>query len=287
MKIPESLRPAIDLLKDLAERFNTSNSGLMAAAVSFYAFLSLVPLLLVAVAVMGFFLRSPEQGYRAVSKLLQTAGLAEQGRQTLRAILAQVVRGSDAAAGFGIISLLWAGSQAFVNLERAVNTAWGCRPRGFLKGRLVAILFLFAVGALLLFSFGITTASSALRSHHIIIGGRDLSASFDWVWRLVAFLLPIAITISTFMLIYKLLPNTRVALVDALIGGAAAGVLWEAAKHVFSWYLTRFANYNAVYGSLAGLILLLLWIYYSSVVVILGAHISAISHARRRSVGAA
>ncbi|HOM72248.1 MAG TPA: YihY/virulence factor BrkB family protein [Armatimonadota bacterium] len=282
MRIPRWLKPAADFTKQLSNEFSTDNSSLVAAAISYYVFLSMIPILLLAIAVFGFVLGSEQAAIdRLIRYLSQNMPvLADGGAGSVEPLVRDIVEGSSAAAGFGIIALLWAGSQAFVNLEKAVNIAWDSQPRGFFKQRLIAIGLLIAVGLLLLISFGITTAANAIQSYEIILVGQNLSKAFGTVWRFISILLPLIVNIATFTLIYKLLPNTRVPLLAAAVGGLVAGLLWELAKQGFSWYITNFANYSAVYGSLATIILLLLWIYYTAIVLILCAQISAIYYRR-------
>jgi len=282
MRIPRWLKPAADFTKQLSNEFSTDNSSLVAAAISYYVFLSMIPILLLAIAVFGFVLGSEQAAIdRLIRYLSQNMPvLADGGAGSVEPLVRDIVEGSSAAAGFGIIALLWAGSQAFVNLEKAVHIAWDSQPRGFFKQRLIAIGLLIAVGLLLLISFGITTAANAIQSYEIILVGQNLSKAFGTVWRFISILLPLIVNIATFTLIYKLLPNTRVPLLAAAVGGLVAGLLWELAKQGFSWYITNFANYSAVYGSLATIILLLLWIYYTAIVLILCAQISAIYYRR-------
>jgi len=283
MKIPEWLEPAADFAKNLVKEFKEDNSALVAAAVSFFIFLSLVPLLLLAVASLGFIFRSEQQAFELLRDTVSTYSpvMAEEGGPGLRMILEDVIRGSSAATGIGTIFLLWSGSQAFVNLEKAINIAWGTAHRGFIKSRIISIVLLIFVGILLLLSFLTTTAANAIQAYDIELFGQDLSEAFGFVWKFLSLLLPLVITIGTFTLIYKILPNTRVPITPAFVGGLVAGLLWEIAKQVFSWYVTNFANFSAVYGSLASLILLLLWIYYSSIVTLFGAQLSVLYYKSR------
>ena len=285
MRIPGWLRPFTDFLKELIKEFNEDDSSLMAAAVSFYIFLSLIPLLLFAAALLSYALGSPEQAYKTVIDYLNkySPSLAHEGSKEIKAIIEGYIHGRSFATGFGIAALLWAGSQAFINLSRVINRAWDTRPRGFFMRRIVGIALIFAVGILLLISFGITTAANAIQSYNITILGHNVSVWFGKAWTLIAFLLPLIVTIATFTLLYKVMPNIHVPIKSALAGAAVAGVLWEAAKYLFSWYVTHFSNYSAIYGSLASIVLLLLWIYYSSVVTILGAQISAIYYQRNKN----
>jgi len=282
MRIPRVLQPGVDLIKELASEFSKANGSLIAAAVSFYIFLSLAPLLLLAAAVLGYILGTPDRAYNTIVSYLPPA-LARSSGPELRTVVLGIVHQRGAATGFGLVSLFWAGSQAFINLGAAMNIAWDTRPRRFLMRYLVAFGLLVGVGILLLVSFGITTTAEAIEHRHVVIQGLSLSRVFGSAWHALAFLVPLAISITTFTLEYKVLPNTRVALRSALVGGAAAGCMWEAAKYGFSWYVTRIAHYNAVYGSLAGIVLLLIWIYYSSVVTLLGGQIAAIYNRRRHA----
>lgn len=281
MKIPKWLQPSVDFMKELAKEFSEDNSALMAAAVSFYVFLSLTPLLLLAAAAFGFILGSDQRAYQTVADFL-TKYLPQQGAGSIQPILQEVVEGSSAATGFGIVTLLSAGTQAFANLEKTMNIAWDSNPRGFLTGRLIAVVLVIAVGVLLLISFGITTAASAIQTYRITLFGQNLTEWFGFAWGFLAYLLPLVVSIMTFTLIYKILPNTEVPWVSALVGGIVAGTLWEGAKYGFSWYVTNIANYSAVYGPLSSIIVLLFWIYYSSILAILGAQISSIYYCRRQ-----
>lgn len=280
MRIPEWLKPAADFGKRLIREFNEDSSPLVAAAVSFFVFLSLVPLLLLAVASLGFFFRSEQHAYEFITNMVRSysPALADESGPGIRFILEDIIKGSGAATGIGAIFLLWSGSQAFVNLEKVINIPWNTTPRGFLKSRLIAILLLIAVGAFLLLSFLITTTANALMTYDITIFGQNLSEAFGIAWRFLSLLLPLVMSIGTFTMIYKIMPNTRVPIRTAFVGGLVAGLLWEAAKQAFSWYVTNFANFSAVYGPLTSLILLLLWIYYSSIITLLGAQLSSLYH---------
>jgi membrane protein len=282
LHMPHRLESAADFLKQLAREYSADNSSLMAAAVSYYAFVSLIPLLLAAAIAISYALGSPQQAFDTVMDWLSKAGPAIADE--IGPVIQPVVYGFVEQRGIGIliasVTLLWSGSSLFVNLGTVMNIAWDTKPRGFLMNYLVAFAMLFGVGALLLMSFAITTLASALASHQIIIAGVDLSRLFRSGWQALGFLLPVIITISAFTLMYKVMPNTKVRFKSALFGGLAAGLLWEFAKICFSYYVTNIAKPSVIYGSLGGLILFLIWIYYSSTVVIISAQIAAIDQRR-------
>ncbi|MCE5199768.1 MAG: YihY/virulence factor BrkB family protein [Armatimonadota bacterium] len=272
MSLRDRMKGILDLGKTVIREYSADNGTLMAAAISYFIFLSLIPLLLLAIAVVGLLLGSPANAERLI------VGQFGQYAATpgTRGIIEQVVRGSSAATGIGIIAFLWSGTSVIVILEMVLNQAWEVnQKRGFVAQRLLAIGVLIVLGALFGLSFGLTTAITAIRSLDVPIPG-----GLSWIWDLLGYLIPPIITILTFTLLYKVLPNTRVPWRSALIGGIFAGILWEIAKIGFSFYVTNIANYSRVYGSLAGVILLLLWIYYSSIITILGAELSSVKVGR-------
>lgn len=241
----------------------------MAAAVSFFAFLSLIPLALLAIAVFGFVLGSTDQAQQMIVGVLGANSVGPG----VDNIVKQVIQDRGAATGFGILVFLWSGSTMIVTLEMAMNHIWNVEERrSYVTKRLISFAVLVILVVLLGLSFAMTAAITAIRSHNLIPWVLDMG----WFWDLLTYLVPLAITIVTFTLFYEILPNTKVPRASAFAGGLLAGLLWEAAKYAFSYYVANVANYNQIYGSLGGIILLLLWIYYSSIIVIYGAELASI-----------
>lgn len=265
-------------LRTLHQEFTEDNGAMVSAAMSFYAVLSVVPLLIMAVAGLGYFLGADQAFANVFDRVGQLSpAFAKEKGTAIRDLLEGVVKGKSAAGGLGLLVLLWSGSQTFVSLEMAVNIAWAVKKRrGFIRQRLLAIAMVFVGGLLLLVSFGLTTLARNIQRIKVPVVELALS-DLHWLWSLVAVLLPLLITITTFALVFKFLPNRPVRLRHAAVGAVVSGVLWELAKHIFSWYVPRFANYNAVYGSLGTMIILMVWIYYSSMVAVIGAEVAAIT----------
>lgn len=272
MRLPRPFIKAYKHIREIISEYNADNGSLVAAAVSFYVFLSLIPLALLAIAVFAFFLGSTAQ---AEQKLMTVLGVGSVG-PGIGKLVEQVIQDRGAATGFGLLTFLWSGISLIVTLETAMNHVWNVgERRSYLKKRLISVAVLLMLIVLLGVSFGMTAAITAIRS-------RDLIPEFHigWFLDLLTYLLPLAITVFTFTLFYKILPNTIVPWTSAFAGGAFAGVMWEMAKYAFSYYVANFADYNQVYGSLGGVILLLFWIYYSSVIVIYGAELASIRAGR-------
>lgn len=269
-----SLKDRFSFIREIWSRFREDNGFLLAAALSFYMFLSLFPLLLLAVGVLGFVLGSPEHAEEILTRQL---GAFVIGPGTM-AIVRDTIHGRDAAAGIGLILLLWSGTTALVVLEQAMNLAWNATERrSYIKRRAVALLTLLIVALMLAISLGITALI-----HTVEISHEPLLTRLSVVWRLLAYPIPALLSVALFTVMYKLLPYARVTWRTALVGGVFAGALWEIAKHAFTLYVVHFAAYNRVYGSLASVILMMVWIDYSATITVLGAEFASVWSERRR-----
>ena len=278
MRFPECLANAYDFISKVFKKFLKDNGGLIAAAVAFFIFISLIPLLLLFVSALGYILGSVGKAENIIFDFLHTyaPALTSQSKEGLKDVVASIIYGRGTIGGIGLIGLIWTGSSAFTNLHLAVNIAWGTpNDRGFVKTRLLSLGLLLGVGVMLLATFGITTALNIIWSKDVSVFGIS-PGDIPFIWTFLAYVVPVLVTIAAFTLMYKVLPTRPEPFSTALISGVTAGVLWELAKYTFSWYITRFAYYSAVYGSLAGLIIAIIWIYYASIIMILAAEVGAV-----------
>ncbi|MHB9037055.1 MAG: YihY/virulence factor BrkB family protein [Armatimonadota bacterium] len=276
MRLPKPVRNLYEHAKEVLARYSADNGTLMAAAISFFVFLSLIPLALLAVAAFAFFLGSTQQAEQRIVDLLGVKSVGPGVGKIVR----QVIQDRGAATGLGILVFMWSGSSLIVTLEMVMNHVWNVdERRSYLTRRLISFAVLLALMLLLGVSFGMTAAITAIRSHDLIPG-----LHLGWFWDLLTYLVPLAITIVTFTLFYKILPNTTVPWASAISGGVFVGLLWEVAKYAFSYYVANVSNYNQIYGSLGGVILLLFWINYSSIIVIYGAELASIRAERHPDI---
>ena len=282
MKLPRPLDNTLSLLKDVFRDYSADNGSMVAAAISFYIYLSFIPLILLGVAIFGFLLGSPKQAEDFVLSFTRDyPGIISGGGIDLMSVSREVIAGRGSATLIGTLLLLWTGTSVIVNMEQAINMAWDVdQPRGFIKSRLIGAGMIVLIGILLGVSVGLTALLRTLQQISIF-GIRP--GQWPVIWDVFAYLLPLFITIIAFTLIYKILPNANVRWITALIGGIFSGILWETAKVVFSFYLSHFGNYSAIYGSIAAIILFLIWIYYSSIITVLGAEFASVWDRRHRS----
>ena len=267
---------AFSFLREVWLEFYEDRGLLFAAAISFYGLISLIPLLLVAIAALGYIMGSSDMARQEVISFLRQ--FIPAGIEELEANLKALIRQSGFLGGLGLLGLLWIGSQVFVTLQQVMNIALGSDKHiSFLRGRLVALAMVVVTGILFAISIGVTSVLTAL-SHFDNLWGYafDLESALKFLGTLITILT----SILAFIFIYKFLPTKSIGTMGPVIGGLAAGLLFEVAKYAFSWYVTHLANFNRIYGSLGGVVILVLWIYYVSVIAVLGAEIASV-YARR------
>jgi membrane protein len=259
--------------KRISDAYARHFSSLMAAAVSFYVILSSVPLLSVGVAVLGIVLGGSQNAIVHVKEVLQDYLPSSGG--VIFDTLSEIKRDRGILGFVGVIGLLISGSAIFTNLEIAFNNIWGVtRMRSWLKQRLVALGTTIIALLLMFSSLAITALLTYIQNRHI--PGTGFQADkIPYLWELLGRFVPFVLTTFTFALIYKIVPNKPILWREAWIGAAFGGTAFEIAKYLFSTYLTRFSTYNKVYGSLGGLIILVVWTYYSMTILFIGAEIAA------------
>ena len=244
----------------------------MAASVSYYAVLSLFPLVLGLSAIVGVVANSPERQEQVIEFIVDNLPGSEA---FVRESVSGIVK-YRAAFGVGsFLSLLWAGSAVFGSITRAVNRAWDVsKDPPFYKNKPRQLAMALGVSILFFFSVGIT--SILQRGTSIHIGGSNLEEIFGGFMVSVVLKIPaLLVSFFVFAIIYKILPNTKTQWKYIWLGAVIAGVLFEGGKNLFLWYLDNFAQYDHVYGSVASVIVLMVWAYFSAFILILGAEIAS------------
>ena len=275
---------------DVFARFGRDNGGLLAAGLAFFLVLALVPLLLVGLWGLGLvYAHHPSEAVVQIKSLLANqvlpgAANAEvvrfmdqahisNGHGGAGPTLINIINGHGVAGLVGFLGVVWAAIQIFVNGSTAMNAAWETKEkRNWFVLRGVALGLLVGAGLLLILSLGVTalsTAISASRLAHLIPFESAIEAGAVELGAVIVSGLMYAV-------IYKFLPSpsANISWKSALIGGAAAAIAFEIAKKGLSVFLL--SPKKSVYGDLGNLIAFVLWIYYSMMILLLGAEVSAV-----------
>ena len=200
-------------------------------------------------------------------------------RETLRSL-------SSVGTGIVItcfIVVLWAGSWVFSVIERALNRIWGAESRTFWHGRALTIGMIGIIGSLLAISVLVTSVVVALRDMAGNLSPRQIANSpllmsvGSVFWQGIFAVLSFLVTVVLFVVVYRFMPKAEVSLRDTLPGAFAGGLFWEAAKYAFAWSLNYF-HYDQIYGSVGAVVAVLTWSYFSSIILLFGAQLTAVFH---------
>jgi membrane protein len=254
-----------------------------AAAVSYYALLSLFPLVILAVGALGLVLESTSARDQVIDFVLDRAPLrADEGRRELRDLLAGV---TDHATGFGVfgaVGLIFAATGVMGAIRHGLNAAWDVEdPRPPLLGKLVDLLLVFGFGLAATLSLALSllvrlSTSFADSAAELLGTGAPLTL-VAWAGGLA----PVALSLAIFALLFRLVPARATTLRDTWPGVLFAAAGFEAAKGGFSFYLEHFARYDAVYASLGSVIAFLVFVWIAANVLLLGAEVAS-EHGRMR-----
>lgn len=280
LSAPEALR----LLAAAARGWRDDNALRLGAALSFYSLLSFPPLLIVTISVAALlFGREAAQAgvLRQISQLL-----GKSGREMFEQMI-QAAAGPGhglVAAGIGLLFVLLGATGVFVELRDALNLIWKVRPtetnvvKGLLNGRFLALNLVVGTGFLLIVSLVVSAALAALGA---TVGSR--LKDLDEILKGLDLVLSFGVLAILFALIFKVLPDVLLSWRDVWLGAVVTSFLFTAGKFAIGAYLGTAAIATA-YGAAGSLVLLLLWVYYSSLIFFFGAELTR-CHAERLGRG--
>jgi membrane protein len=265
----------VELLKETIGEWSEDNASLLAAALSYYAILSLLPLLILAVVVTAQIYDDP-----ARDVIMSQVGrvLDPQVAVAMMRVLenARAPATGLAAGIFGAGVLLFAASGAFAQLSQALDIVWQVRPagdRGLLatvRDRLLAFSFILVVGALFLLS---VLVSAAISWANTLAG--PLTPDFINVAPALNIALSLLVSTLLFAAIYKILPRVDIAWRDVWIGAGVTAVLFVVGKELIGLYLA-YGNPGSATGAAGSLLVLMIFIYYSAQIFLLGAEFTKV-----------
>lgn len=245
----------------------------LAAQQAYYYMLALFPLLILMIAIVPYLNIDPQKAINVVNTLLPS-----QSAELLRDNVVKLV--SERNGGlltFGIIGTLWSASSGMNAFIKAMNIAFDVKEtRSFIKARLVSIMLTFGlilafVVALLLPVFGkviLDTVESIVQ----------IPEPFDIVFNIVRWVVAIVVMAGVLAGLYRVAPNKHYPFKHVIPGAIFATIVWQLISLGFSFYVSNFGNYSATYGSIGGVIVLMLWLFLTGLALVLGGEINAIYH---------
>jgi membrane protein len=276
------------LLKDTALNWSNHKDARLGAALAYYSIFSIGPLVLIAVAVAGFFFGAEAVRGEVGAQLRGLLG--DNGAKAIDGIIAGADKPKEGlfATIFGIGTLLFAAIGVVVQLKDALNTVWEVPASksggawGFIRTYLVSLAGVLALGFLLLVSLLLTTALAA-------------AGKFFQPWlpetamQITGFVVSFGVITVLFAMMFKWLPDAAITWRDVWLGAAFTALLFEIGKFLIGLYIGK-QGLESTYGAAASLVVLLIWVYYSSQIVLMGAEFTrayALRHGSRRDEASA
>jgi membrane protein len=262
-----------------------------AAAIAYYAIFSLPAVLFLILVIIGAVIDPHTVQQRIIAQFGDLLGTeAAHQIETIVVLVRSRTSGGGTHVVLGVLALLFGASGAFLQLQSALNRAWEVkkqrkdgRVRTFLLKRIVSFGMLLTIAFLLLVSLVVSALLSSLGDYiGALLGGLSgaLLSGLQFVFSVVVIAL-------LFSIMFKVLPDTRVAWNDVWIGGAVSALLFAIGKFAIGAYLGH-SRPGSAFGAAGALVILMIWIYYSAMIVLFGAELTqAVSRAKGRALGGA
>jgi len=238
----------------------------LAAAISYYALFALFPLVILAAGLFGLVVGTEEAREDIVDLVTENIALTAGGQDSLEDSLTNVAQNAELFGLIGVVGLIFSASGVMGAIRHALNSAFDIEERrAALHGKLVDIGLIGLVGLVVGVSLGLTLLRRL---------APDLG---DGAWILDGgfALAPVALSFGVFLFLYRVLPATEVRLRDIWPGALIAAVAYETAKLGFAYYVANFANYSAVYGPVATIVIFLFFVFIAANIFLFGAEMAS------------
>ncbi|MCY7783793.1 MULTISPECIES: YihY family inner membrane protein [unclassified Bacillus (in: firmicutes)] len=267
----------MNFLKELFSRYTLHEGQSKSAELAYFFLLSLFPFLIFMLTLTAYLPLSTDDVLGVVEQYAPDSAMS-----LVESITHQTLNNRNGGLlSFGIIAALWSASNGMNAIVRSLNHAYDVEEnRSFIIVRLTSIFLTIAMVftilvALLLPVFG--RQIGILASD--FVGASDLFLS---VWEAVRWGVSPLVLLIVFSALYVIAPNKKLSLRFVMPGAVFATIGWIVVSTLFSFYVSTFANYSATYGSIGGIIVLMIWFYLSGILIILGGEINALLHKRKK-----
>lgn len=266
------------LLGPSLRKFRDDNGFFLSSGIAFNILINLIPLILLLSALIATYLYNDREVLDHIRSYLR--GVAPTLDSRIIQDLMDIIETRQMVGILGFVGLVWFSTFVFGSLQVALDIVFRVeKSRGLLHGIGIDLLMIVFAGSLFATGMILGSVVSILRSYD----GRaavEIGPSVHWM---VTYVVPFFLVCCSFFLIYKVVPNKRLHFSSVFQAAFITGLSWEVAKHIFSWYIGRVADYSIFYGSLSALAIFVVWVYYSSMILVLGGEFAYFLEEHRRN----
>ncbi|HPS68834.1 MAG TPA: YhjD/YihY/BrkB family envelope integrity protein [Holophaga sp.] len=272
------LEAAWEVVRDGVVNYFRNGSLNQAAAIALYALLSIIPLFVLSMVAAGWFLGANLEIKVHILELAKEFHPYFSG--DLLAQLGRLEDKSQLLGWIGIVSLIWFSSMIFGSLETALNIAFRCKGhRNFLVSKLLAFSMI-PMGWVAGLTSVLLTYAATLVSSQVSVAGVPF-LRLDLITQLVLrYAVPFLVSVLFTTVVFMVIPARRIRLRTALAGSCGFALLMELVKHAFTLYVAKYTRYNAIFGSLETVVILVIWVFYVALLLLLCAELMS-SYERR------
>jgi len=260
------------VLKNSFKGFSNDRITKMSSSLSYYTLFSMAPLLIIIISLSGIFLGQDAAQGKIYDQLSNFIGSNAASQLQTMIQNASLSGKSKLAAIIGIATLIVGATTVFAQIQDTINYIWGIKPKpkkswlNFLKNRFLSFSVIIGLAFLLLVSLTLSTLidgfSEALKAHF-----PQITVVFLYI---INTLITLIVTALIFGAIFKVLPDAKIRWKDVLTGAITTAVLFMLAKFGISFYISK-SNVGTTYGAAGSLVILLLWVYFSAMILYFGA----------------
>ena len=259
--------------KEFGAKFKEDNATILAAAQAYYYLLAIVPLLILLLAILPYLQIEPQR----VMDFMGTILPGEVASTFEEQIVSVVTTPSGGLLTFGILGTLWSASNAVSAFIKATNEAYDVEEtRSFFAQKGIAILLTLFMLVAVIIALVLPIFGGAIID--MVSSFMNLPSQTEIIFQVLRWVISIAVMSIVLAIMYKIAPNKHFPFKEVIIGALIATILWQLVSLAFSFYVANFGSYSATYGSLGGLIVLILWFFLTGLILVIGAEINAIIH---------
>jgi membrane protein len=274
------IKTIISLLRETFTEWNEDKASRLAAALAYYTVFSLAPMLIIAIAIAGAVFGEEAARGEIVTQIQGLVG--RDGAQFIETAIegASKPKAGTIASLISIAVLLFGASGLFAQLQDSLNTIWEVQPKpgrgliGILRDRFLSFTMVLGVGFLLLVSLVLSAGLSGLVN---FLG--SLLPGIGALLQIANFVLSFAVTTLLFGLIYKVLPDVKIAWSDVWSGAIVTSLLFSIGRFALGLYLGN-SSFGSTYGAAGSVVIILVWVYYAAQILFFGAEFTQV-YARR------
>jgi membrane protein len=272
----KGLKKKLRLPWGVLTKFNDDHGFFLSSGITFNLLICLIPFILLLLALLGTYLYSFREVLNHIRHYLENA-FPSLDPKIMNNIL-RIIRDRKIVGGVGIVGLVWTSTWVFSSLRTALNIVFQVETgRGILRGKGIDLFMVLLAGTFLLISMVFTSGVTFVQGYRF----SPFLNMMPIIRFILKYLIPFFFTFWMCFLIYKIIPDKKIRFKTALQAALFTSVLWEVSKQLFGWYVLHLGRFSILYGSLSTVAIFFLWIYYSSVILLLGGEVAFLIHEKQ------